>query len=565
MATIKGIEDVRRKPAVGRDGGEFVIGNVHHFRALNYRLEYGKESDRKATRSAIANYGGWDPSKTIDGENPLPSQKALAIDERREFHKLLQAEAARESSEQASFIRQLEIFEYPGAGFMDAEGRYLPPLQIGITGNRRTSVFIEAMVPVLMDKERAPDGVRSMNFAVPVNVPTNITETIQVPVDKDGFEAMWVGGHYVRDAGGAHIDGGSYVDSKQMPIYCKDGKVVDGEGKAVKGYTVKDATLYRFDSSPIMQRLRGEIQLRENTAVTAGFLEPSDAETLIGVRKITANGGIQADVRRHFADSESVKALRFWFANKIAELDVLKKWGMGLFTRWTDKPYVNDNPAAHPSLAGKPTVEPTYTVGQGDQAREVANRKNPNFLLFKDFSQFAFQGIDPKVTDAPDELQPKVPVGPLAVAALLLNPEKELESINEARKKKDWRPVGLLTKSTLEKWVEYFSKGGKVTVARMSDKAMETWGGKLQSMALRAALNAVLNNKPELADAAEERAELTNAAMAMDLEAYGSLSKSIDKLAMLDPERQRNIVAAIANLLEGETVTVPVEEETVAE
>lgn len=556
MATIKSIEDVRRRAVLGRENGPFVFGNVHHFRALNYRLEYGKETERLKIRQALSEYGGWDPSQTIDGEDPLPQQAALAIAERTALYESFKMNAAVEGTDQLAYQILVEIYQNPAAGFMDAQGNILPPLEIGITGNRRSSEYLWGMVPVALDKERSPEGVKSLNFDVPCNVPMNVTETVLVPKDKDGHVAKWVGGHYVRDDfHHATIVGGSFVSHDGAEIFVKGDAVVNADGKPAKGWKVGELVLRRFPSDSFHQKLRSEIQLRENSAKTAGFLEPTDAENMIIISNMVRDGAIQADIRRHFKPTETVRALRFFFGAQLARLDVVRKWGLNLYKKWTDKPYLDDNPSLPENLRGKPTSEPSYQVMQGTEKKTVLNRKNPNYLAFSDFDQAAFQGIA-DTAKAPDELK-TVPVGQLAVAEFDLDPDGEVAKINAARlKQKDKPPVRRLTKSFLQTWVEYLTSGGETTVNAMSAKTIKQWGGGLANEATKAALLAVTANNRELVAEAEKRSEGCNAMLAMDEAAYGSISKSMDKLANLDVARQVNIAAAIASLLEGETVTV---------
>lgn len=565
MANIKTIEDVRRRAVLGRNGSPFVFGNVHHFRALNYRLEYGKETERLNIREALARYGGWDPSQVIDGENPLPQQAAIAVDERRALYESFKLNAAVEGTEQVTYQTLVEIFQNPAAGFMDEQGNILPPLQIGITGNRRSSEYLLAMVAVAMDSERSPEGVRSLNFEVPCNVPVNVTETIQIPVDAKGTHAQWVGGHYVRnEMHQAHIEGGSYVDPKGLKLYIKDGKVVDAEGKPAKGWSVGEMVLHRFPADSFWQKLRAEVQMRENTGKLDGFLHPTDAEQLIIISRMVNDGAIQADIRRHFQKSESVKALRFFFGGVLGKLDIVRKWNLGLYRKWTNKPYLNDDPKAPESQRGKPTSEPTYVVGQGAEKTTVANRANPDYLAFSDFDQAAFQGIADTATGAPEELK-QVPVGTLATLEFDLDPNGELLKLNERRRKDKKEPVNRLTKPFLETWIEYVTSGGETTVSAMSAKAMKTWGGSLQNEATRAGLMAVRSNNRDLVIDTEKRAEGCNAMIAMSEAAYGPISKAMDKLANLPTERQVELAAQIAALLEAEAVAVPAATEESAE
>ncbi len=542
---------------MGRDNGPFVFGNVHHFRALNYRLEYGKETERLKIRQALSDYGGWDPSQTIDGEDPLPQQAAIAVAERKAQLASFEMNAAVEGTEQVAYAILVEIFKNPAAGFMDAAGNMLPPLEIGITGNRRASEFLWSLVPVALDNVRSPEGVKSLNFDVPCNVPMNVTETVQVPKDKDGKVAAWEGGHYVRnEMHQAHIEGGGYVSDKGTKLFIKDGAVVDTEGTKVKGYSVGEIVLRRFPADSFHQKLRSEIQLRENSAKTAGFLEPSDAENMIIISNMVRDGAIQADIRRHFKPSETVRALRFFGGANLGRLDIVRKWGLDLYKRWTDKPYLDDNPNLPDSQKGRPTTEPSYTVGQGAEKKTVENRKNPHYLAFSDFDQAAFQGIADTAKGAPDELK-TVPVGQLAALEFDLDPQGELAKINAARaKQKDKPQVNRLTKGFVETWVGYLTSGGETTVNPMSAKTMKQWGGGLANTATRNGLLAVLANNRELVVDSEKRSEGCNAMLAMDEGAYGSVSKSMDKLANLSPARQVEIAAAIAALLEGETVAV---------
>lgn len=556
MAVVKTVEDIRWRHAPGRDGGDFLWGNVHHFRDLNYRLEYGTESERLKTREALRLYGGWDPTYPICGEDPTPAQIALAIEERKATKMFLEMNAALEGSLQPLYQAMLQIFTSPLAGIVDAAGNFLPPLKIGITGNRRANEYPWAMGEVLLDKERCPEGIASLHLGLPCNYPQNVTEIVQVPVDKDGNVAKWVGGKYVKDADGvAHLEGGSYVAADGSQIFVKDGKVLNAEGKAVKGYSVTEQMLHRFSSEAFYQKLRGEVQLRENTTKTTGFLEPSAAENLIAVTNLVRNGAIQADIRKHFGATKTVLGLRYFFGATLAILDQVKKFGLNLYHRWTDKPYLNDDPAAPESQRGKPTIEPTYTIGQGQEKQKVNNRPNPNYLRFDDFDQASFQGIADNAKGAPDELK-TVPVGRLAVIGRSIDAKRELEALNAERAKKDLAPVSHLDAKFLKKWIDFVTSGGETTSQGMSTKAAKSWGAGLHCNAVRDAILAVTSNDKEAVKDAEKRADGINGLMAIDLDAYGAMAPGLDKLATLKVERQRELAARFAEMLEAEEVTV---------
>lgn len=169
MSTTLKIEDVRYQQYRVKDA-EPLLGHVHAFRKNNYRKTYGKESDSRKTRQALFVYGGWDPQYPLIAEVATEAEIALAIAEREEFHKILTAQAGIAGDQQDLFKAKLQVFENPASGFMNAKGKILGPVLIGVTGNRRLGLMLDVEAMVLLDGSRATK-VEDLHLALPVLVP----------------------------------------------------------------------------------------------------------------------------------------------------------------------------------------------------------------------------------------------------------------------------------------------------------------------------------------------------------------------------------------------------------
>jgi len=175
MAVVKTVEDIRWKLSANvKKGADYVIGNVHHIRALNYRKDYGTENDKKKIRDALSRYGGWDPAYPMNGEVATEKQIAIAVAEREATHTFLENAATIDGEHKELYKEMLRIFTAPAAGFMDKDGNILPPQDIGITGNRRASEYLYAMALVLLDKDRTHGKIEELHLNVPVLVPINL-------------------------------------------------------------------------------------------------------------------------------------------------------------------------------------------------------------------------------------------------------------------------------------------------------------------------------------------------------------------------------------------------------
>jgi hypothetical protein len=464
MAAVKNVEDIRWKlSSPPKKGADYVIGHVHHIRALNYRKDYGTENDKKKIRDALSRYGGWDPAYPMNGEVATEKQIAQALAEREATLTFLENAATIDGDTKELYEAMLRIFRAPEAGFMDKDGNIQPPVDIGITGNRRASEYLYSMALVLLDHERTQGKIENLHLQVPVLIPINLP------------------GH-------------------------------------------------RFDDTDHQQMLRREVQIRENSTKTDGFKEPTDAEKLHSVMDLVKRGAIQNDVRKHYG---AVLGLRLYFACVIALYEINKKFNLGLFTRWTAAPFLDQE--------GKETYEKSYTTGQGQTKETFPNKQNPNWLNFAEFNQAAFQGLDGKDT-LPD--LKKYPMGRMC------DSDKDVESVNKARVAKNEGEFQRPNKWLMEQWLDEVTQGKTAKVTAMKEDAAKRWASRLSANAIKMVVNAIYGNDASLVDDLEKHADGLNALLALSMPAYTVMGPSLDKHSNLSPRFQLLVAKAYAQMVD---------------